>query len=292
MTTIKTDKYDYELVQSWGTLPAGMTFGTVSSVASDSQNRVYVYQRKDPPIVVLDSDGNYLNSWGISAFNLPHGFCIVDDVIYLTDREDSVCLKYTLDGKPLMVLGDRGIHSDTGCEEPGELVPRAAGPFNYPSEMYPSPSGDLYVSDGYRNSRVHRFSAEGRYITSWGTPGKGGPGEFHLPHSLLIDEEGLVYVCDRENNRIQVFTPEGEFITMWTDMTRPNDISQSVDGDFYIAESTFEGSTPRITVRDKEGEILSSWESRQAHGLWVDKQDSVYLALPGAQSVDKYIRQN
>ena len=292
MTTIKTDKYDYELVQSWGTLPDGMTFGTVSSVAADSQNRVYVYQRKDPPIVVLDSDGNYLNSWGISAFNLPHGFCIVDDVIYLTDREDSVCLKYTLDGKPLMVLGDRGIHSDTGCEEPGELVLRAAGPFNYPSEMYPSPSGDLYVSDGYRNSRVHRFSAEGRYITSWGTPGKGGPGEFHLPHSLLIDEEGLVYVCDRENNRIQVFTPEGEFITMWTDMTRPNDISQAVDGDFYIAESTFEGSTPRITVRDKEGEILSSWESRQAHGLWVDKQDSVYLALPGAQSVDKYIRQN
>ena len=292
MNTIKTDKYDYELVQSWGTLPDGMTFGTVSAVAADSQNRVYVYQRKDPPIVVLDSDGNYLNSWGISAFNLPHGFCIVDDVIYLTDREDSVCLKYTLDGKPLMVLGDRGVHSDTGCEEPGELVPRAAGPFNYPSEMYPSPSGDLYVSDGYRNSRVHRFSAEGRYITSWGTPGKGGPGEFHLPHSLLIDEEGLVYVCDRENNRIQVFTPEGEFITMWTDMTRPNDISQSVDGDFYIAESTFEGSTPRITVRDKEGEILSSWESRQAHGLWVDKQDSVYLALPGAQSVDKYIRQN
>ena len=292
MTTIKTDKYDYELVQSWGTLPDGMTFGTVSSVAADSQNRVYVYQRKDPPIVVLDSDGNYLNSWGISAFNLPHGFCIVDDVIYLTDREDSVCLKYTLDGKPLMVLGDRGVHSDTGCEEPGELVPRAAGPFNYPSEMYPSPSGDLYVSDGYRNSRVHRFSAEGRYITSWGTPGKGGPGEFHLPHSLLIDEEGLVYVCDRENNRIQVFTPEGEFITMWTDMKRPNDISQSVDGDFYIAESTFEGSTPRITVRDKEGDILSSWESRQAHGLWVDKQDSVYLALPGAQSVDKYIRQN
>ena len=292
MTTIKTDKYDYELVQSWGTLPDGMTFGTVSSVAADSQNRVYVYQRKDPPIVVLDSDGNYLNSWGISAFNLPHGFCIVDDVIYLTDREDSVCLKYTLDGKPLMVLGDRGIHSDTGCEEPGELVPRAAGPFNYPSEMYPSPSGDLYVSDGYRTSRVHRFSADGRYITSWGTPGKGGPGEFHLPHSLLIDEEGLVYVCDRENNRIQVFTPEGEFITMWTDMTRPNDISQSVDGDFYIAESTFEGSTPRITVRDKEGEILSSWESRQAHGLWVDRQDSVYLALPGAQRGDKYIRQN
>ncbi|GIT13623.1 MAG: hypothetical protein CM1200mP35_04430 [Chloroflexota bacterium] len=157
----------------------------------------------------MDSGGNYLNSWGISAFNLPHGFCIVDDVIYLTDREDSVCLKNTLDGKPLMVLGDRGSIPTLAARSQVSWYREQLAPFNYPSEMYPSPSGDLYVSDGYRNSRVHRFSAEGRYITSWGTPGKGGPGEFHLPHSLLIDEEGLVYVCDRENNRIQVFTPGG-----------------------------------------------------------------------------------
>ena len=190
MTLVQTDKHDYDLVQDWARLPEGWTFGVVSSVATDSQDRVYVYQRKDPPIVVFDSEGNYVDSWGIGAFNLPHGFCIVDDVIYLTDREDSVCLKYTLDGKPLMVIGERGVHSDTGCEEAGALVPRAAGPFNFPSEMYPSPSGDLYVSDGYRNSRVHRFSGDGRLIASWGQPGKGGPGEFHLPHSLLIDEEG------------------------------------------------------------------------------------------------------
>ena len=162
----------------------------------------------------------------------------MDDVVYLTDREDSVCLKYTSDGKPLMVLGERGVHSDTGCEKAGDLVPRAAGPFNYPSEMFPAPSGDLYVSDGYRNSRVHRFTKDGQLIQSWGVPGKEAPGEFHLPHSILTDEEGLVYVCDRENSRIQVFTPDGEFITMWTDMTRPNDICQSKDGDFYVAESS------------------------------------------------------
>ena len=80
-------------------------------------------------------------------------------MVYLTDRDDSVCLKYTLDGKPLQVLGTRGEHSDTGCERPGELVPRAAGPFNYPTEMVPAPSGELYITDGYRNARVHRFSA-------------------------------------------------------------------------------------------------------------------------------------
>ncbi len=290
MTLVQTDKHDYDLVQDWARLPEGWTFGVVSSVATDSRDRVYVYQRKDPPIVVFDSEGNYVDSWGIGAFNLPHGFCIVDDVIYLTDREDSVCLKYTLDGKPLMVIGERGVHSDTGCEEAGALVPRAAGPFNFPSEMFPAPSGDIYVSDGYRNSRVHRFSGDGRLIASWGQPGKGGPGEFHLPHSLLIDEEGLIYVCDRENSRVQVFTGEGEFLQMWTDMTRPNDISQTTDGSFCIAESSLEGSTPGISIRDKDGRTQARWDSRSAHGLWVDSQDNVYLALTGAMSVDKYIK--
>ncbi|MFQ6029318.1 MAG: 6-bladed beta-propeller [Dehalococcoidia bacterium] len=290
MTTVNTDKHDYELHQDWGRLPEGWTYGVVSAIASDSQDRVYVYQRKDPPVVVFDSDGNYLNSWGIGAITLPHGFCIVDDIIYLTDREDSVCLKYTLDGKPLMVLGDRGVHSDTGCEEAGALVPRAAGPFNFPSEMFPAPWGDLYVSDGYRNARVHRFSKDGQLISSWGAPGKGGPGEFHLPHSILVDAEGLVYVCDRENSRIQVFNGDGEFQNMWTDLNRPNDIARGTDGAFVIAESSYQGSTPGISIRDKEGGVQARWDSRSAHGLWVDNQDNVYLALTGAQSVDKYLK--
>jgi hypothetical protein len=105
MTTINTDKRSYEPVQGWGRLPEGWTYGVVSSVATDSQDRVYVCQRKDPPVLVFNAEGNYLHSWGISAFNLPHGFCIVDDIVYLTDREDSVRLKYTSDGKPLMMLG-------------------------------------------------------------------------------------------------------------------------------------------------------------------------------------------
>ncbi len=104
--------------------------------------------------------------------------------------------------------------------------------------MFPASSGDLFLSDGYRNSRVYRFTKDGLLIQSWGVPGKEDPGEFHLPDSIPIDEEGLVYVCDQENSRIQVFTPDGEFITMWTNMTRPNDICQSKDGDFYVAESS------------------------------------------------------
>ena len=211
MATVGTGRYTYTPVMDWAKLPPGETFAMVSAVATDSQGRVYAFQRKDPPVVVFDQDGEFLTSWGNGAFIFPHGFHIADDVVYVTDRDSSVCIMYTLDGKPVQMLGRHGQHSDTGCENPGDLVPRAAGPFNYPSELVPAPSGDLYVSDGYRNARVHRFSADGHLKSSWGQPGKTGPGHFHLPHSLLVAGDGAVVVCDRENHRIQVFSPAGDF---------------------------------------------------------------------------------
>ncbi|MGO9268225.1 MAG: hypothetical protein ACLQBA_25620 [Candidatus Binataceae bacterium] len=139
----------------------------------------------------LDHRGNYLGSWGQSAITDPHGFYIKNDVAYLTDRDVHVVLQYTLDGKPLRLIGERGKASDTGCDTDGGVL-RTGGPFNKPTEMVPGPNGDLYVTDGYRNARVHRFSADGRLISSWGEPGKKEPGEFHLPHSLWIDEQGTI----------------------------------------------------------------------------------------------------
>ena len=114
MTTVGSGKYSYELIESWAKLPDGETFGMVSAVATDSKGNVYGFQRKEPPIVIFDPEGNYIGSWGLSAIENPHGIFIEDDIVYITDREDSVCLKYTLDGKPLQILGDRGVHSDTG----------------------------------------------------------------------------------------------------------------------------------------------------------------------------------
>ena len=227
MATVGSGEYTYELIESWAKLPAGETFGMVSAVATDSQDRVYAFQRKDPPIVVFNLDGSYVGSWGLGAITNPHGIFIKDDIVYVTDREDSVCLRFTLDGKPLQVIGERGVHSDTGCEVPGTLVPRAAGPFNYPAELVPSPWGDMYVADGYRNARVHRFAANGQLKASWGEPGKGGANQFHLVHSMMVGADDLLYVCDRENNRIQIFDRDGEFVGMWTDLLRPMDISQS-----------------------------------------------------------------
>ncbi len=291
MTTVGTGKYTYQLIENWAQLPAGETFGNVSAVATDSQDRVYVFQRKDPPVMVFDRNGAYLSCWGIGAFANPHGIYIENDIVYLTDREDSVCLTYTLDGKPLQVLGHRGVHSDTGCERPGELVPRAAGPFNYPTEMVPSPSGDLYVTDGYRNARVHRFHANGQLVSSWGQPGKAEPNHFHLPHSLVVDKQGTIYVCDRENNRIQVFDAEGKFLAVWSGLRRPLDISMDKDGILVISEGGVDGLSPRVSLMDRQGNVVARWDSLSAHGSWVDGHGDIYMALGARCRLDKYVRQ-
>ena len=286
MTMVGSGSYRYEVMDAWARLPDGWTFGPVSAVATDSQDRVYAFQRKDPPILVFDKNGAYLNSWGSSAFADPHGINIVDDVIYVTDRDDHVALKFTLDGKPLMVLGTRGQASDTGATKDIELPPRSAGPFNKPTEMMVAPSGDLYVSDGYRNSRVHRFSSQGALLDSWGKPGKEEPGEFHLPHSLWVDIQGQVYVCDRENSRIQVFTAQGRFISQWRDIHKPTDIYFDAQEIAYVSEQR-----PSISVMEKSGKVLARFDTAgSGHGLWVDSTGDIYLAQVGGKTLTKYVR--
>ena len=288
MATVGTGKYTYDVIENWGKLPAGDTFGMVSAIATDSNDRVFAFQRKDPPMLIFDRDGNLTDSWGNGSFEFAHGIHIANDVVYITDRNTSVCIMYTLDGKPIQMLGRHGVHSDTGCENPGDLVPRAAGPFNYPAELVPSDSGDLYVADGYRNSRVHRFSADGQLKKSWGEPGKGGPNEFHLPHSLLVDGDNVV-VCDRENDRIQIFGLDGEFKEIWDDIQRPMDISMDTDGNYMVSEGQRDNSA-RISILDKKGGVLSRFDCRgSGHGSWIDSRGDIYLGgVPDA--IDKYVR--
>ena len=290
MTRVGAGKYSYELIQNFPKLPAGQSFGQVTRVATDSQDRFYVFQRKDPPMMVFDRDGNYLNAWGAGIITDPHGLRIVNDIVYLTDRSACVPMIFTLDGKLLQELGKRGAHSDTGCEKSGALVPRAAGPFNYPTEMMPGPSGDLYVTDGYRNCRVHRFTCDGKLIKSWGEPGKSEPGQFHLPHSITIAPDGKLYVGDRGNRRGQIFSAEGEFIDMWTGMGGTNDIARDKDGAFYICEQKTETAPNFVSIRDDAGKALARWEIRQAHGLGVDSRGDIYVGSTSHKTVDKFVR--
>jgi sugar lactone lactonase YvrE len=193
-----------------------------------------------------------------------------------------------LDGKPLLALGQRGVHSDTG-NVTNWLAERAAGPFNHPTEMIGHPNGDIYVTDGYRNARVHRFTRDGRLVKSWGTPGH-GEGQFHLPHSIAFDPDGKLYVADRANKRIQIFSPDGDFLGTWTGMGGPNDITRGKDGNFYIAEQEDGGKPAQVCVRDGQGEVLVRFDSRHDHGVGVDSRGDIYAGLTTERSVDKFVR--
>ena len=286
METIETGDFRFEVIDNWGVLPDGWSAGVVTGVVVDSQDRVYVcQQQRDPPVLVFDQEGRFLNSWGSSYVVEPHTmFMDRDDFIYLADRGDHVALKLSLDGQVLLELGNRGQPSDTGCFEDEGVVIRAAGPFNRPTRFSPAPSGDLYVSDGYRNSRVHRFANDGSLIDSWGQPGTGGPGEFFSPHSLWVDSDGLVYVCDRKNNRIQIFNAVGEFEGQWTNVQLPTDLHIGQNGLFYLAERESNEATENLlTIRDRNSNVLASWATPRSHQIWPDARGDIYL-VSGAQT--------
>ena len=298
MALIEAGDFRFEVDEGWGRLPGDMRTGVVTGVVVDSQDRVYLcQQQQDPPILVMDGDGNFLDSWGSGYVVEPHTMYIgPDDVIYLADRGAHVAMKLSVSGEVLLEVGNRGQPSDTGCFEDEGVVLRAGGPFNRPTRLSPSPSGDLYASDGYRNCRVHRFAADGQLITSWGRPGGDGPGAFYSPHCLWVDGDGRIYVCDRNNNRIQIFDSEGEFVTQWTNVQLPTDLHIGQDGLFYLAERESGDAVENLlTVRDGEGNILASWRTPRSHQIWPDAHGDIYLVSGAATDASrglgtKYVR--
>ena len=235
MVSVGSGDYAYDVVADWGKLPDGFEWGLLGAVAVDADDRVYVFSRGDHPLMVFERDGTYLHTIGEGVFRDGHGMCFdADGNILLVDRGPHVVMKFSPDGQKLMELGQRDEPSDTGYTDENRTVLRPAGPFNFPTDVSCSPSGDFYVSDGDRNARVHKFSADGRLLFSWGGPGE-GPGEFRDVHSVW-EAKGRVYVADRENHRIQVFSPEGEFIDMWTGFVQPADIYVDENDVMYVAE--------------------------------------------------------
>ena len=247
-TVVGTGEFTYEVAEGWGELPEGWTFTQVAGVAVDSQDRVYVFNRGEHPVIVFDRDGRFLNSWGEGIFKTPHGIYMGrDDRIYLADTGNHTVRKFTTDGKLLMTLGTK--------DRPGEK----GAPFNRPTDVALSPSGELFVSDGYGNSRVHRYSPEGRLLLSWGEPGD-GIGQFDLPHGIFVDRQDRVYVADRQNHRIQIFTSQGEFIAQWTGFRQPCTLFIDRDDNVYVPELQH-----RISILNMSGELLARWDEKPNH---------------------------
>lgn len=299
----------FDVDADWERIPAGISHRDVTGVAVDSQDRVYLFTRYPHRVLVYDRGGNYIRHWGDDIFSMAHGLTIgPDDRVYCVDNGDHSIRVFALDGEPIMTMGVPGQASDTGYDPKPpyevhacECIRYPGGPFNRCTNLAVAPNGELYVADGYGNCRVHRFSADGELIQSWGEIGT-GPGEFHLPHGIACDADGRVLVCDRENDRIQIFSPDGVFLDQWTDIQRPCDLAVDADGLIYVAElwrpkgkksfvhgEMLEDKPGRVTVLDRDGRVLDRWggssEHRHTpgnfiapHAITVDSRGDVYVA--------------
>src|SRR5262249_29457560 len=157
--------------------------------------------------------GKFLTAWGEGMFTSAHGIFIdKDDTVYLCDDYEHTVRIFDTAGNQKAMLGEPGIAAETGYRVGASPVQFAGAPFNRVTNVAKGRNGDLYITDGYGNARVHRFAPDGTLRGSWGRPGN-GPGEFSLPHAIAIDSAGRVYVADRENSRIQIFSPDGVFLT-------------------------------------------------------------------------------
>ncbi len=252
----------YRAERDWAKLPGDDRFGFISDLAVDSEGRVYVAQRTDPPILVFDPAGAFLGAWGDGEIVDPHGlFMAPDDRLFVVDRDAHQVLVFDCDGRRQLSLCERH-------------APRHGAPFNHPTDAAVAPDGEIYVTDGYGNTMVHRFAADGRHIASWGRPGS-DPGTFSTPHAIWIDPAGRVLVADRENNRIQIFDRSGRFLYAWGGFYHPMDIWADAAGAIYVTDQV-----PRLYRLAADGTVTGRCRGavNGAHGIWGDTKGHLFLA--------------
>jgi DNA-binding beta-propeller fold protein YncE len=282
-------EYKYELVEGWAKPDEGDSLLDIGGISIDRNDRVYIFNRSKHPIQAFDSEGNLQKSWGEGHFKQPHGSCIgPDGSIYCTDDRRHMVTKFDCDGNILMEIGAKDKPSDSGYRDVKDLferissITKGGGPFNRPTSIALSSSGDLYVADGYGNARVHKFRPDGKHIFSWGEPGT-RPGQFRLPHSVFVDRRDRVWVVDRENSRIQIFDDRGNFLNQWTDhLIRPTDIFIDDNETVYVSELC-----NRVSIFSIDGRLITSWgnESHASndplfvtpHAISVDSKGNLYI---------------
>jgi peptidylamidoglycolate lyase len=266
----------HEVVHGWPVLPEGMLLGQVSGVDLDSKGNVFVFRRaeafwysttptnpppiKRPAVLLFDAKtGKQLAAWGENFFITPHGLTVDhEDNVWLTDVGRHQVFKFSHDGKPLLALGEKGVPRDDRSH------------FNKPTDVAVAPDGSFYVSDGYGNTRVIKFSRDGKFLLQWGSPGD-KPGEFKVPHGIAIDPDGRIYVADRGNARVQVFDGSGKFLAEWKGphLGRPWAVAQGRDGFMWVVDGGDQPGSPpaaapdraRVHKLDHHGKILATFGS-------------------------------
>lgn len=298
----------YELVKNWPQLPTDFVLGNPTGIGIDSNQNIFVFHRsyrkwpannKMPDtaissntILMLDREtGKIIRSWGADLFIMPHGLTVDKwDNVWVTDVALHQVFKFSHDGTLLMKLGEAKI--------PG----KDATHFNLPTDVAVTDDGSFYVSDGYGNSRVVKFSAAGKYLFEWGEMGN-GEGEFNIPHAVSLDGDGNVYVADRENKRIQIFDATGKFLKQYSDNSYGSICSVvfdkqrkqliAVDDDFFF-KLKHRGSD--VLLFDTTGKVQtrfgrSQWYNGPTcwyHDAAVDNEGNIYIGDILGNNIHKF----
>lgn len=225
---------EYTVDPAWPKRPAELgPRAAVPSIAVDQQDRVWCLERGQVPVQVYSSQGDLVKSWGQGEFKGPHSLRFDSQGnVWIADFMAHVVKKFTPDGRLLSTLGTPG--------KPGEDETH----FNAPTDIAITPTGEVFVSDGYGNRRVVQFDAQGKFVKAWGQYG-GGRGQFCLPHQIVMDSHGTLYVADRNSGRIQLFDQQGKFLDQWTNLIMPWGLWISPQDEIWVC-----GSSPQAWYKD------------------------------------------
>lgn len=296
----------YEEVRAWPRLPADVQMGEAAGVAVDSRGHVFVFHRPgrgfdpsatetlaDPAVLEIDPDtGQVIHSWGAGMFLVPHGISIdARDNVFLTDVGLHQVFKFSRDGTRLFALGEPRVGKWDATH------------FNQPTDVAIRPDGSFYVSDGYVNSRVALFDAQGTWVREWGRAGS-GDGEFSNPHGLtLVPGNEDVIVADRENARLQLFDRAGGFKRQWRGVTeapttgRVFSVATDAEGALYVGirRADYDTRHTGIVKLDRQWRFVSAIGFGQpgdpvfnaVHDLAIGPDGSIYVAETRTRRVVK-----
>ncbi len=285
-------------VPDWPRLPSAMHLYKVSMVVPDSRGIIYVAHRGDNPLFSLNPDGTLRSVIGAAVIRKSTGYnlngpkpvpmeeayCLhgvhVDpwDNLWVTDTGRHLVMRFSPEGKLTLTLGVDGV---PGCD---------GTHFHQPTHTWVVPSGEIFVSDGYGNSRVAKFTRDGTFIKDWGTRGI-GPGQFHTPHTLAVGSDGNLHVSDRENDRVQIFDLDGNFLEVWNGLHSLDGLWWAPDGKYYgssgIDHSIIEfgpgGRPAQVWADADKGDypdrnLKPFPEGDYPHGISVDRDGFIYIA--------------
>jgi len=269
----------YRLDPSFPQLPKGVKLAEVSGVAINSGGDIFIFHRGQQPIIAFNKSGKFLRSFG-EGIKSSHGLrCDPADNVWATDIVNHAVTQFAPDGKVLLTLGEKGVAGDDSKH------------FDKPTDIAFAPNGDFFVSDGYGNSRVVKFSKDGKFLLAWGKKGT-GEGEFNTPHAIRLDSKGNVFVGDRENDRVQVFDQSGKFIRTFGGFA-PFRLFITPDDTLFVAD----GRAHKVMKMTLEGKVLDTIGEMGPepghfflpHGITVDKDGAIYVTEINGKRVQKFL---